>query len=352
MGVAQVIAGIGTMILPIILQKLIEKYGFRGTQAIISAISLHSLLCAAVQRPVEKHQKHSKPVTVFRQECDYVDFDMTVVDGKPGTLHESRRESPDLGARNVNVRPETLDESHDMWESPNTEMRITNGKPETLKASHDDTREYSKLETRVNGKPETLQESQTRDAMEGVYRYAFLHRDESETCEMIKEVIPTGDSKPSNADVTNMHVKSQTLATTNMHENTSPVSASHVENVNDSNSTANLNGVVNNYSEVSEQSQIIVVNNDDIQNVHDEDDEDEDSAKTHLLRDEFVKERYPPDRTSPRMGSITTENQVSIIDLRATVASLRSRASSCERRCTEEEASMSKCAVNTEAPNM
>jgi hypothetical protein len=340
MGVAQVIAGIGSMILPIILQKFIEEYGFRGTQAIISAISLHSLICAAALQPVEKHLKRTKQIAIFRQECesvghgkpnirsDYVDSER-VVDGKPGTLYESSndiKESPDLGVRNLNQMSETLGESHDTWESPNTEMRIANGKPEPLKVSHDDNQESPKSVKRVNGKPETLQESQTHEAMQGINSYAFLHRDEAVTWEMVKGVTVTGESKPSNTDVTNIHVKSQSLETANMYESASPVCESHVDNVNGSNSTANLDEVIN---KCSEQSKIVMLNSKGNQNVFDEDDED-DSVERHLLRDDFVKERYPSDRTSTHMGSTTTENQVSIIDLRA----------------------MSKYAVNTEAPNM
>lgn len=343
MGVTQVIAGIGSMILPIILQKVIEEYGFRGTQVIISAISLNSLICAAAQQPVEKRFKRTKASTIFRQECgsvghgkpnirsDYVDFDMKVVDGKPGTLHESSnitKESPDLGVRNVNRMPETLGESHDTWESSNTEMRTAIGKHEPLNVSHDDNRESPKSVKRVNGN--------------------YLHPDETVTWQMVKGVIVTGEPKPSNADVTNIHVKSQSLATANMYENASPVCESHVDNVNGSNSTANLDEVINKYSE---QSHIVVVNNKEGQNVFDDNDED-DTAERHLLRDDFVKERYHPDCTSTHMGSTTTENQVSIIDLRATVAGPRRRAGSCDRRCTDEEASMSKYAVNTEASNM
>lgn len=372
MGVTQVITGIGSMILPIILQKLIEEYGFRGTQAIISAISLHSLICAAVQQPVEMHVKRSKGVTVHKQECgseshgkpnirrDSVDFEMRIVNDKHDTLQESRNdiwESPNLGTRIVNGIPETLDESHDKWEFPNREMRIINGKPEVLNGSCDDTWE-SNFETRVvNGKPGTLEESQTHETVEDINRYSILYQEETVTHEIVKEIIVSGDSKTPNADVADIHVKSHTRkesqATANIYENPSLLRESHVDNINGSNSTVNLNEVSIKCSEVSKQSQIIVENDEKNQNEFDKDDEEDDSAERHLLKDDFLKVHYPPDSTSTDMGSTIRETQVSMSDLRTTVSSLRRRNSSCERRTfTNEEAFMSKSAVNDGESNM
>lgn len=363
MGVTQVITGIGSMILPIILQKLIEEYGFRGTQAIISAISLHSLICAALQRPVQMRAKRNKGVAVYKQETGSESHgkpNIRVVNGKPDTLRDSRNdtwESPIVGTRIVNGIPETLVESHDKWESPNREMRIIIGKAEALKESHDDTWESHNFETRaVNGKPGTQEESQTREAMEDFDSYSLLYQEETITCEMVKGVIVTGDSKTPNSDVTDIHVKSHTRkesqATADVYGNLSLVRENHVDNVNGSNSTVNLNEVIIKCSEVSKRSQIIVVNDEKNQNEFNKDDDD-DSAERHLLRDDILKVHYPPDSISTDMGSTIRETQVSMSDLRATVSSLRSRTSSCERRTrTIEEAPMSKYAVNTGEPNM
>jgi len=82
MGVAQVIMGIGTMILPITLQKLMQIYGFRGTQLNISAISLHSLVCAA------SHVDHKK-----------ADF---------GKDDNNRKESLDSGKRVFESKPQAV----------------------------------------------------------------------------------------------------------------------------------------------------------------------------------------------------------------------------------------------------
>jgi hypothetical protein len=287
------------------------------------------------------HVKRNKGVAVYRQECG------SESQGKPNI----RRDSVDFEMRVVNGKPDMLQDSrNDTWESPNLGMRIFNGKPEALNESHDDTWESPNFETRVvDGKPGTLEESQTHEAMDDINRYSVLHREETVTCEMIKRVIVTEDSKTPNADVTGIHVKSHTRKeyqeTANIYENPSLVRESHVDNVNGGNSTVNLN-------EVSKQSQIIVVNDDENQNEFDKDDE-EDSAERHLLRDDFLKVHYPRDRTSTDKGSTRRETQASMSDLKTTVSSVRSRTSSCERKTrTNEEASMSKYAVNTGGPNM
>jgi hypothetical protein len=123
--------------------------------------------------------------------------------------------------------------------------------------------------------------------------------------------------------------------------------------VNGINSTVNLNEVIIKCSSVSKQSQIIVVNDDENQNEFDGDDEDNDSAETHLLRDDCVKVHNPPNRTSTDTGSAIRETQASMSDLRTTVSSPSSRTSSSEGGTrTNEEASMSKYTANTGGPNM
>jgi hypothetical protein len=57
MAVTQLIIGVAAMVIPLAIQKLLEEYGFRGTQAIISAFSLHALIGMIVQQPVKYHVK-------------------------------------------------------------------------------------------------------------------------------------------------------------------------------------------------------------------------------------------------------------------------------------------------------
>lgn len=57
MSVAQVLKGVGVMTYPLMVQFLMEKYGFRGTMAIIAAINSHAIFGMLVMHPVEWHCK-------------------------------------------------------------------------------------------------------------------------------------------------------------------------------------------------------------------------------------------------------------------------------------------------------
>ena len=60
MAVTQLIIGVAAMVIPLAIQMLLEEYGFRGTQAIIAAFSLHAMLGMVVQQPVKYHVKKKK----------------------------------------------------------------------------------------------------------------------------------------------------------------------------------------------------------------------------------------------------------------------------------------------------
>lgn len=55
MSLAQSLIGVGTMIYPILVQFLMDKYGFRGAIAIIAAINAHSIFGMIVMHPVNWH---------------------------------------------------------------------------------------------------------------------------------------------------------------------------------------------------------------------------------------------------------------------------------------------------------
>lgn len=57
MSVAQSIIGIGTMVYPVMVQFLMDRYGFRGAIAIIAALNAHSILGMLVMHPIEWHYK-------------------------------------------------------------------------------------------------------------------------------------------------------------------------------------------------------------------------------------------------------------------------------------------------------
>jgi hypothetical protein len=278
MGIAQVITGIGSMIVPIILQKFIEIYGFRGTQAIISAIGLHSLLCAVVQQPVEIHMPRKKPVTIHLQECD------------------SQGNESDL------------------------ETGVVKGKCET-----------------------------TFENTEGIRHNSSLKRDENISYENIKGDILIGGAKASNADA-----KSEFQTIGSIYQNPPLIHENQTENINEGISTGNLNEIVVKSSEANKQSQIILVGHDRTQMEFDKDDEQEDdSAEQCLIKDDYLKVSYTANRTSTDLATSTTEKTVSISDSRATVTSLRSWTSSCERRGhAKSKTFYFKSADNTGAPNL
>ncbi|XP_072753491.1 monocarboxylate transporter 9 [Anoplolepis gracilipes] len=58
MSATQVIIGLGPIIFPTLTEKMMTLYGFRGTSAIMGAISLNSLIGMAFMHPVEWHIKN------------------------------------------------------------------------------------------------------------------------------------------------------------------------------------------------------------------------------------------------------------------------------------------------------
>lgn len=60
MSVAQTLIGVGTMIYPILVQFLMDKYGFRGSMAILAAINGHAIVGMMAMHPIEWHYKVTK----------------------------------------------------------------------------------------------------------------------------------------------------------------------------------------------------------------------------------------------------------------------------------------------------
>lgn len=60
MGLAQAIKGVVIMCYPIIVQFLQEKYGYRGTMAVLTAVSSHTIFAMILMHPVEWHLKTIK----------------------------------------------------------------------------------------------------------------------------------------------------------------------------------------------------------------------------------------------------------------------------------------------------
>jgi len=305
MGVAQVITGIGTMILPIILQKLMQIYGFRGTQLIIAAIGLHSLLCAAVQKPPTSH--------VGRKIADF---------GKDGN---NRRKSLDSGKR---VFERTL-------------QAVTSFDLEA-----------------VNKNTETSKQLESSETLGGMQPDSFLQRGENIPRKHVKGEIPNVDSNARSDHVINTNVKSSSQkefqTNGNYSQNPSLLGEGYTESNKGNISVRKLNEMVDMYSDLSEKSQSILVDHE--ANCHKSEEfhvQEDDSADKHLLGDDNLKIHCISSSPYTDLASTTTDHPIYISDSRDTVTSLRSGTSSSEtRRITNDGNLMLKNVDNTKEPNM
>lgn len=57
MGFAQALIGLGSMLYPIVMQRLLEWYGFRGCLLILASINAHAVLGMQLMQPVEWHMR-------------------------------------------------------------------------------------------------------------------------------------------------------------------------------------------------------------------------------------------------------------------------------------------------------
>lgn len=60
MSACQTIVGLGCIVYPIWIEKMMKAYGFRGTSALIGALSLNCIVGMALMHPVEWHYKRQK----------------------------------------------------------------------------------------------------------------------------------------------------------------------------------------------------------------------------------------------------------------------------------------------------
>lgn len=292
MGVVQVITGIGTMILRIILEKLIKIYGFRGTQLIIAAISLHSLLCAAVQIPPASH--------VDRNKADV------------GKDSNNRKDSFDSGARDFNRK--SLD--------------VT---PFELQA------------TAVNKATETSRQSKSSDTLGGMQPDSFLQRGESISRKHFEGEISNVDADSRSGHMINTNVNScgrtEFQTNGNVSQNPSLLREGYTVNTKGNISERNLNEMIEINSDMNKEFQSTVVGHavhypqSEECNV-----EEDDSAVRHLLGDDNLKVICISNRPSTDVASTTTGHPICISNSTATVASLKSWTGSCEtRRITNDE---------------
>jgi len=307
MGVVQVITGIGTMILPIILQKVMQIYGFRGTQLIIAAIGLHSLLCAAVQIPPASH--------VDRKKADL---------GKDGN---NRKDSFDSGKRVFDRKPQAVT-SFDL----------------RAKA--------------VNKKTETSRQSISSETLGGMQPDSFLQRGENISHKQLKGEIPNIDSNARRDHVINTNVKScsqkEFQANENISQNPSLLREGYTESTEGNISLRNLNEMVDMNSDVNKESQSIVMDHETNYPKYEECNvQEDDSADKHLLGDDNLKVHCFSNQPYTNLASTTTGHPINISDSEATVTSPMSETSSSKRRRNKNDGTLVlETVANTRETNM
>lgn len=72
MTIAQLIKGIGSTTYPILAQFLMERFGFRGTLVIISAIHSHTIFAMVLMHPIEWHLKEVLVPINESEQCIYL----------------------------------------------------------------------------------------------------------------------------------------------------------------------------------------------------------------------------------------------------------------------------------------
>lgn len=124
MAVTQMIIGVAAMIVPLVIQMLLEEYGFRGTQAIIAAFSLHAMLGMVVQQPVKYHVRKKKHSIQLSSEFKLRPSADIIVHGE-GTWHADIEKS---SAVNIRIQQHSSEMGKD------SEVNIQINKHSELKA--------------------------------------------------------------------------------------------------------------------------------------------------------------------------------------------------------------------------
>lgn len=83
MGLVGTLYGLGSVVLPVLIEKLKQEYGFRGCMAILAALNLHVLLGMIAMHPVEWHVD-LPPNKLIERNADYEnELRMTAAPMKP-----------------------------------------------------------------------------------------------------------------------------------------------------------------------------------------------------------------------------------------------------------------------------
>lgn len=85
MSFAQAFMALGGMIYPILVEKLMSVYGFRGSMAILAAVNGHVILFMLIMHPVEWHMKKVKVDVEEEEEIFIEKMELEIVEER-GTI--------------------------------------------------------------------------------------------------------------------------------------------------------------------------------------------------------------------------------------------------------------------------
>ncbi|XP_037931982.1 monocarboxylate transporter 9-like [Teleopsis dalmanni] len=117
MSFAQSLIGVGTMVYPVLMQKLMESYGFRGCLLILSAINAHAILGMVLMQPVEWHMRRIQVVDQELVEKIINSKQNNLIEIKKNTVEKNNKEKLNIiETRNSvvpsnNVQPNSLKET-------------------------------------------------------------------------------------------------------------------------------------------------------------------------------------------------------------------------------------------------
>lgn len=93
MGFAQALIGLGSMLYPIVMQKLLERYGFRGCLLILASINAHAVLGMQLMQPVEWHMRRV-PIDHEEQQQQPKEEELQPLQPKPPVVVHVQPETP------------------------------------------------------------------------------------------------------------------------------------------------------------------------------------------------------------------------------------------------------------------
>ncbi|XP_036337001.1 monocarboxylate transporter 13 [Rhagoletis pomonella] len=88
MSFAQSLIGLGTMFYPVVMQKLMDLYGFRGCLLVLAAINAHAILGMLLMQPVEWHMRkviicEEQQLTVIKTSLPTVENEVKIINALP-----------------------------------------------------------------------------------------------------------------------------------------------------------------------------------------------------------------------------------------------------------------------------